>query len=134
MLVANGRIAGLAEAVATVSSEVKRGEAEPEGAQIVRPPREAAETLSLGHALWQGDALAYLRALPREPVFDLVITSPPYNIGKEYEIRTKLSAYLDWHRSIIDELVPRLSRASPWRGCRDGLAARAGSPLAKTRS
>lgn len=31
------------------------------------------------------DVLKFLDSLPKEPIFDLVVTSPPYNIGKEYE-------------------------------------------------
>ena len=60
--------------------------------------------------MWQGDAEALLRALPIEPLFDLVVTSPPYNIGKEYEIRTGLDKYLSWQEGIIDELIPRLKK------------------------
>ena len=31
------------------------------------------------------DVEKFLDALPEEQIFDLVVTSPPYNIGKEYE-------------------------------------------------
>ena len=34
--------------------------------------------------------------LPQEPLFDLVVTSPPYNIGKEYERPLPLDEYLKW--------------------------------------
>lgn len=30
------------------------------------------------------DVEHFLDSLPKEPIFDLVVTSPPYNIGKEY--------------------------------------------------
>lgn len=36
---------------------------------------------------------------------DLIITSPPYNIGKEYERRQPLDTYLDWIRPIAAECV-----------------------------
>jgi len=108
MLVASERVAGVAEARAAVAIVAKKSAPEPKAAEIVKAPRLATETLALDHALWQGDALAYLKALPNEPIFDLIITSPPYNIGKEYETRKKLSAYLQGQRLIIDELVPRL--------------------------
>jgi DNA modification methylase len=39
----------------------------------------------------------------------LIVTSPPYNIGKAYEARTELSKYLDWLRPIIAELGRVLS-------------------------
>lgn len=39
----------------------------------------------------------------------LIITSPPYNIGKEYEEATNLEDYLEEHLQISDELVRVLS-------------------------
>ncbi len=35
---------------------------------------------------------------------DLIVTSPPYNIGKEYEKTTSLSSYLKQQESVISEL------------------------------
>jgi len=64
--------------------------------------------LELDHALWQGDVEKFLKGLPREALFDLIVTSPPYNIGKEYETRTGLEKYLEWQEGIINELIPRL--------------------------
>lgn len=60
------------------------------------------------YALWQGDVEAFLDALPLEPIFDLVVSSPPYNIGKPYEKRTELEDYLLWQSKVIDKIVPRL--------------------------
>lgn len=68
------------------------------------------QILTENHALWQGDALQFLRDLPREGLFDLVVTSPPYNIGKEYETRVALTKYLEWQSDLIEELVPRLKK------------------------
>jgi len=47
------------------------------------------------------------RALERfdDELFDLVITSPPYNVGKEYETKRSMDKYLDEQRSVIEELV-----------------------------
>ena len=56
----------------------------------------------------QGDVESFLDSLPREPTFDLVVTSPPYNIGKPYETRSTLEDYLLWQSKIIDKVVPRL--------------------------
>tara|TARA_B100001778_G_scaffold334984_1_gene350350 strand:- start:23853 stop:24680 length:828 start_codon:yes stop_codon:yes gene_type:complete len=39
----------------------------------------------------------------------LVLTSPPYNVGKEYEDTQTLDAYLDWQSSIIRECYRVLS-------------------------
>jgi adenine-specific DNA-methyltransferase len=64
--------------------------------------------MRLSQALWLGDTLDFLRALPKSPLFDLVVTSPPYNIGKSYEVRKRLDVYLAEQALIIDEIVPRL--------------------------
>jgi hypothetical protein len=45
-------------------------------------PHAIDEILKLDHALWIGDVEQFLKSLPRKPRFDLVITSPPYNLGK----------------------------------------------------
>ncbi|WP_198148971.1 DNA-methyltransferase [Luteibacter yeojuensis] len=58
--------------------------------------------------LWTVDSEAFLKSLPNEPLFDLVVTSPPYNIGKSYEKKTDLTSYLEWQQRIIEEIVPRL--------------------------
>lgn len=54
-------------------------------------------------SLVNGDTLTVLRAMPTGAV-QLIITSPPYNIGKAYEVRTELTNYLDWLKPIIVEL------------------------------
>lgn len=79
-------------------------------ATLLRPGRKTKPTsiAEKDHALWQGDVLSFLKGLPEEPLFDLIATSPPYNIGKEYETKQGLEAYLEWQATIIDELVPRL--------------------------
>lgn len=41
--------------------------------------------------------------------FDLVITSPPYNVGKEYEVKQSIEQYLDFQKEIIAELVRLVS-------------------------
>lgn len=66
--------------------------------------------LGLNHALWRGDVEAFLKGLPMEPLFDLVVTSPPYNIGKPYETKKELEHYLEWQERIINEIVPRLKK------------------------
>ncbi len=56
----------------------------------------------------EGDCLESLRALP-DDFAKLIITSPPYNIGKVYEKATKLTEYLASINPVIDELVRVLS-------------------------
>lgn len=68
----------------------------------VKPP------LDLDHAIFQGDAEQFLSSLPETPLFDLVVTSPPYNIGKSYEKKDALEAYMDWQKRIINLIAPRL--------------------------
>ncbi len=55
-----------------------------------------------------GDCLDFLRTIPDEAI-QLVVTSPPYNIGKEYEKRLKLETYLAQQTDVIRECVRTLS-------------------------
>ena len=41
--------------------------------------------------------------------FKLIITSPPYNIGKEYEKKNSLERYLNWHEKVIGILIDKLA-------------------------
>ena len=54
------------------------------------------------------DALSFLQKQPEKSI-KLMITSPPYNIGKEYETRTSLQNYLDNLKPIINEMYRVLS-------------------------
>lgn len=54
--------------------------------------------------VFRGDCAKLLRALPDESV-QLVVTSPPYNVGKSYEQREDLESYLDRQASVIGEIV-----------------------------
>ncbi len=51
-----------------------------------------------------GDTLRNLKKMNNEK-FDLIITSPPYNIGKEYETKTSIERYLEFQEKIIKELI-----------------------------
>ena len=50
------------------------------------------------------DNLSFLRRLPEASV-KLVVTSPPYNLGKGYEARTSLEAYVEAQRRVIAQCV-----------------------------
>ncbi len=52
----------------------------------------------------QEDVLDACAKLPDEAV-SLIITSPPYNIGKSYEKQQGLQEYLDWQTVVIEQLV-----------------------------
>jgi adenine-specific DNA-methyltransferase len=56
-----------------------------------------------------GDCLALLRELPDECI-DLVVSSPPYNLGKEYEAKRALAIYLDEQTLVLRECARVLKR------------------------
>lgn len=60
--------------------------------------------------LYPGDCLEFLRAIPDER-FQLIVTSPPYNLGKEYEKRIHLDDYLEQQARIIAECTRALRRS-----------------------
>lgn len=57
-----------------------------------------------------GDCTDLLKSLPDNSV-DLVVSSPPYNIGKEYEARRALELYLQEQRAVLAECT-RVLKAS----------------------
>ena len=50
------------------------------------------------------DNLEFMRTLADASI-DLIVTSPPYNIGKEYEGKISMPGYLDGQRAVIAECV-----------------------------
>jgi hypothetical protein len=58
----------------------------------------------------QGDVLEVLKTLPPKK-YSLIISSPPYNIGKGYEKQTNLTfeQYVKWLDEVIGELVKFLA-------------------------
>lgn len=61
------------------------------------------------YALFQYDCVRFLDSLPTDVKFDLVVTSPPYNIGKEYENTRHLEEYVAWQSVVIDAVIPHLT-------------------------
>ena len=60
-------------------------------------------------SFYRGDCIDFLRTLP-DGAARLIVTSPPYNIGKSYEPeRMSLDEYVDWQRLVIGECVRVLS-------------------------
>jgi len=49
------------------------------------------------------DTLEFLQTLPSQ-ICKLIITSPPYNLGKEYENKTAIEEYLDFQDRVITHL------------------------------
>ena len=58
--------------------------------------------------LYHGDSLEGLRSVPDDTI-KLIVTSPPYNVGKAYEKATHLDTYLEALSPILNELVRVLS-------------------------
>jgi adenine-specific DNA-methyltransferase len=54
--------------------------------------------------VFEGDCREMLREIPAGAI-QLVVTSPPYNLGKEYESRLRLKDYLSQQRQVITECV-----------------------------
>ena len=50
------------------------------------------------------DNLSFMERLP-DGQMKLVVTSPPYNLGKAYEAKTSLDAYLESQERVISECV-----------------------------
>ncbi|CAK0777823.1 adenine-specific DNA-methyltransferase [Azospirillaceae bacterium] len=55
-------------------------------------------------AVVNGDVLETLPSLP-DGFARLIISSPPYNIGKSYEKKQDLDAYIDWQTTVISQIV-----------------------------
>lgn len=63
---------------------------------------------SLTYEIKNSESLQALRKMENDK-FDLILSSPPYNVGKEYETKTSIERYLESQEPIIDELVRTLS-------------------------
>lgn len=65
-------------------------------------------------ALFQGDCIELLKCVPSE-TFDLTVTSPPYNIGKEYEEVMSSSEFVNWCEKWISHIYDATTkRGSFW--------------------
>lgn len=58
--------------------------------------------------LYEGDCLELLTQIPDKSI-KLIITSPPYNIGKSYEKRLDLEEYISQQKTVITECTRVLS-------------------------
>ncbi len=63
-----------------------------------------AFTLRQSAVLHSGDCLDLLSTIPDASI-RLVVTSPPYNLGKSYERKGDFDKYLDWQDRIIAESI-----------------------------
>lgn len=69
-------------------------------AELVAPKYHADKTV----VLYEGDCIDLLRDVPDESV-RLVVTSPPYNLGKSYERKGDFDKYLAWQDVVIGECI-----------------------------
>ena len=76
--------------------------------QLVKDKQGIVAAQTQNNVLFGLDVESVLDALPEAPIFDLVVTSPPYNIGKEYEKKMDLARYMEWQERIIRTIYPRL--------------------------
>ena len=59
--------------------------------------------------VYPGNCLDLLKQIP-DATIQLIVTSPPYNLGKEYEKKLKLEQYLQQQKSVISECVRVLKK------------------------
>ena len=73
--------------------------------KIINNKNQVKDSLSNNCMLWHGDVENFLDALPKGLYFDLIITSPPYNIGKPYEKPQELKEYMKWQEKVIKKCL-----------------------------
>lgn len=76
--------------------------------EAARPVIQSTYKSSASIVIAEGDALNSLKKTP-DGFAKLIITSPPYNIGKSYEKATDLEEYMQALDPIVNELVRVLS-------------------------
>ena len=66
-----------------------------------------------GFILYSGDCVEFLNEIAKSELrINLTITSPPYNIGKEYERQMSVSEYVDW----CNEWMRLVHKVTQWNG------------------
>lgn len=78
------------------------------GVKVISTKRQIANLKTTTSAVWNGRVEEFLSQRKETELFDLVVTSPPYNIGKVYEVKQALKDYLTWQEEVIDLIIPRL--------------------------
>ncbi|WP_245585866.1 DNA-methyltransferase [Paenibacillus pinihumi] len=66
-------------------------------------PKQSLGEIELNR-IYQRDCIEGMRMIPDGSI-NVVLTSPPYNIGKEYEKKQLLEVYVYWMTQVIDECV-----------------------------
>jgi adenine-specific DNA-methyltransferase len=58
--------------------------------------------------LYPGDVNDFLETVPDHSI-KLIVTSPPYNVGKEYEVRVSIEKYLEQQELTVKHMYDKLS-------------------------
>lgn len=66
------------------------------------------DPIKLQYAIVNSESLTVLRSMQNDTI-DLIMSSPPYNIGKAYEEKTSIENYIETQEEIISHLVRVLS-------------------------
>ncbi len=74
----------------------------------IREPLFDYISKDIDYQIKNGDCLTILKKIENGK-FDLIITSPPYNVGKSYETKSSIEKYLETQEEIINELFRTLS-------------------------
>jgi adenine-specific DNA-methyltransferase len=77
--------------------------------EILKGPAKVTKRFPKTARFIYGDILTAIKKIPKKSC-DLIISSPPYNIGKDYERSSNLSFedYLKWQDKVIAALAERL--------------------------
>jgi DNA modification methylase len=77
------------------------------GSELKIAPKYSKDALV---TLYQGDRLLLLEQIDQAgSKAELIVTSPPYNLGKEYEEQTSLEKYIEGQRATIAACLEILS-------------------------
>lgn len=83
-----------------VREQRRLGLGEPASAVHMVEEYEAGESI----VVHRGDTLDFVKRLPQN-FCQLIVTSPPYNLGKQYEEPKALGTYLEEQEAVVKELV-----------------------------
>jgi adenine-specific DNA-methyltransferase len=78
------------------------GTLRPEAKKKLRVVTETRYVPVFDVLLAKADTIDFLQTVP-DDTFQLIVTSPPYNIGKPYEKRQELLDYLDFQKKVLGE-------------------------------
>lgn len=91
---------------------------------MLKPATPILDTISISDewnpdadaVLFHGDCLDLLRSMPAETA-QLVVTSPPYNIGKKYERKRSFEDYIEEQATVIEacERILRVGGSICWQ-------------------